>query len=35
MACLLSHAGMAPVFELLFVVFDGLLLQSPKVCSIG
>ena len=35
MACLLSQAGMAPAFELLFDVFDGLLLQSPKVCSIG
>ena len=34
MACLLSQAQMAPIFELLFDVFDGLLLQSPKVCLI-
>ena len=32
MASLSSQALMAPIFELLFDVFDGLLLQSSKVC---
>ena len=34
-ACLPDQAEMAPVLELLFDVFDRLLLQRPKVYSIG